>query len=100
MAPKPPEYLARSSIQCSARRMARVRMLFDPWRAHHFSARSRVRKKLRQEKILSLSNWYRTPTPGLNNSRRLKPAGTGRAGFIEWTMDIGMTNARVHEDIS
>ena len=63
-----------------------------------FSILSMRKKHLRQLKLSRLranSGW----PPGEEQLLSLNPAGTGRRGFMECTMESGMTMARVQEDI-
>src|SRR5687768_8888435 len=99
IAPKPSEYFVRSSIHCSPRKIAFFRMLFDPYLSQNFPTRSRLRKMFRQVRYRRSLNQLHLAPPGTNSSFRLKPSGTGRRGFKAWTIDNGMTIARVQEDI-
>src|SRR5438552_4184547 len=78
--------------------MAFRRMLFEPLRSHHFTARSPARKKLRQENARG-SRANSGLTPASQSSSRLKPAGTGLCGLAACTIESATTMARVHEDI-
>src|SRR5258706_12403884 len=73
-------------------------MDFGPCFSQSFKTLSRRKNTLPHVKLSRLRGNSGCP-PTRNSSFRLNPSGTGRRGFIECTIESGMTMALVQEDI-